>query len=237
MIQLPRNGVEAPRLLKRSLLQIGMLLLFGTLLGCACACELHTLMQTWRRGPVHAPLAPSQPPPCDGQLAYPRHADANTSSLHQHRLQGDDHQPSTSSKHRGGDSKPKTPCYTRCARVVLLSRTLFRSPPGPPVTSRSSSPIIRNSINISAWSNTNNSDPSPPSVARSATLHQSGRRQLETLPANLVEQYLKGKQRITRIAGYLKSTKSSLRKANRRSVLRPGCKPMSTIFPKSMSQQ
>ena len=41
-----------------------------------------TLMHdTWRRGPVHAPTALSHSLPCHGQLEYPHHAEANTSSL------------------------------------------------------------------------------------------------------------------------------------------------------------
>ena len=55
-----------------------------------------------------------------------------------------------------------------------------------------------------------------PSVMRSATFHQSGRRQVGTLLANLVALYLNGMtpfgNALPKLAGYLSSTKNPLRK-------------------------
>ena len=110
---------------------------------------------TWRRGPVHAPLTLSQSPPCH-RLAYPRHADANTSSLPQHQLWSDDHPPSTSSKHRGLDCNPKHIFSLEFSCTVGFSSKALQS--SSPVTSGSSSPNIHISNNIGAWRNMYNTD-------------------------------------------------------------------------------
>ena len=110
---------------------------------------------TWRRGPVHAPLTFSQSPPCH-RLAYPRHADANTSPLPQHQLRSDDTHPQPLPNIGDKIANPKHIFSLEFSCRVGISSKAQQS--SSPVTSGSSSPNIHISNNIGAWRNMYNTD-------------------------------------------------------------------------------
>ena len=122
-------------------------------------------------------LALSQPQPWHGKLAFHRSADARTSSAH--RVMVTNPQP-----------LPNTGDALECFCLVGLSSNALQvlQPSYLQLLQRVYQHKHQHITNILTRSNINNTDLFTPSVTRSATLPQDGRRQVGTLQANLVAQ-------------------------------------------------
>ena len=153
----------------------------------------------------------SQPPSCHVQVASPQHADANTSSLHQHEPRCVDHRPSFLFHTRGRDKEQGLLEF-----FCLIG--LFSNSHQAPQPTRHQHHHARDKHQ--------HEHPYQPQymglpeqyqpVRRSATLPRGGRCQVGILLANQAAQYLKGRTPSNsagaEFGGYLKRINSSWRK-------------------------